>query len=162
MDGPQIDCPVHGDPDVNSLPTPQELCLLQSALGMQGTHLVFLGADAFTIAHTDAERASVQAGTMRGLVSCSLHLKLLEREDAAAAGLYAARYMSGVAPEFDRWKFNRPETSLSPNPRQKLLPGQGAAAAYNAMVDEIEILSAVLVASGWDPKAVLRAWGRDA
>lgn len=102
------------------------------------------------------------AGTMRGLASCSLHLKLLEREDAAAAGLYAARYMSGVAPEFDRWKFNRPETSLSPNPRQKLLPDQGVAAAYNAMVDEIEILSAVLVASGWDPKAVLKTWRRDA
>ncbi len=67
-------------------PSIDDLKALQRRLGLLDTHVVYLGAKQFVVAHTDAERASID------LETCELHSWLYRRDGPPAEiGYYTAR-----------------------------------------------------------------------
>lgn len=138
-----------------------ELLRIQDALGLRDTHLIAFARDSFAIAHTDDERAVFD------LEDCALHVWALGVEQGAfPEGVWRLDYGG----RFVRWPnlVALDILSRSPIPRPKLFhvvtggwPShrvESVTREYNAMVDELEILSAALVAKGMDPKRVLEAW----
>lgn len=155
-----------------------ELLRVQDALGLRNTHLIAFARDGFAIAHTDAERARLG---VFDLEDCALHVWALGVEPLDyVEGIYREGGAAFYAPWPNLVAFN--VLSRSPIPRPKIamrtegvaahdeVPGhtvtrgwsflqmEGIVGNYNAMIDELEILSAALVAGGMNPKRILEAW----
>jgi hypothetical protein len=78
---------------------------LQRTYGLQSHHLVWIGEDGFTIAHTDQERRDLLS-----LEECALHLWLsLISGPPTSVGWHVAKHIPypGFAPEvvFPEWTF---------------------------------------------------------
>jgi len=81
-----------------------ELRVLQDERGLNDTHIIWLGPDRFTIAHTDEERASGM-----DLEECDLHMAALGMPDVLEQnrGVYTAQ-RAGVGDSEDTyWQLHR-------------------------------------------------------
>ena len=68
----------------------ERLCGLQDVLGRRDVHLVWVGDEGFTVAHTDDERANLGRAEHE-LAACELHRWLLSLDGPPeSVGLYVA------------------------------------------------------------------------